>query len=72
MLIYLNTIEQDESLNNYRIEVHALKSSAATVGALLLSKTARLLEVAAADGKIEKIKIYSSKIKEPVVKTGSI
>ena len=51
-----DSIENEESLNLYRIEVHALKSSAAMVGALLLSKVARLLEVASADKDIQKIK----------------
>ncbi|MBR1853162.1 MAG: response regulator [Lachnospiraceae bacterium] len=51
-----DTIEQEESLNAYRIQVHALKSTAATVGALLLSKLARLLEVAAREGEREKVR----------------
>lgn len=49
------SIEDEAGLNAYRIEVHALKGTAATVGALLLSKLARILEVAAANGEIEKI-----------------
>jgi CheY-like chemotaxis protein len=53
---FLNEIETEEGLKNYRIEVHALKGTSATVGALLLSKLARLLEVAAKEGKIEKIR----------------
>ena len=54
--LYEDSIEQEESLNAYRIQVHALKSTAATVGALLLSKLARLLEVAAREGEIAKIR----------------
>lgn len=50
-----DSITQEENLSLYRIEVHALKSTAATVGALLLSKVARLLEVAAANNEVEKI-----------------
>ncbi len=45
----------EEILALYRIEVHALKSTSATVGALLLSKLARILEVAAKDADIKKI-----------------
>ena len=41
------TIDTEEALHNYRIEVHALKSTSATAGAMLLSKLARLLELAA-------------------------
>ena len=59
LLLFMDTIEQNETLTSYRIEVHSLKSSSATVGALLLSKTARLLEVAAIEGKIEKIKVLN-------------
>lgn len=52
--LFIN-IENAEKLNLYKIEVHALKSSAAMVGALLLSKLARLLEVAAIEKDIDKI-----------------
>lgn len=54
--LHEDSIEQEESLNAYRIQVHALKSTAATVGALLLSKLARLLEVAAREREIKKIR----------------
>ena len=64
----LNGIEQEEYLRNYRIEVHALKSTSATVGALLLSKIARLLEVAAAEGEIEKIRILNPVLLEEIEK----
>ena len=53
---YVDTIESEESIRLYRIEVHAIKSAAATVGALLLSKVARLLEVAAANEEVDKIR----------------
>ena len=53
---YLN-IEDAEMLNLYKIEVHALKSSAAMVGAMLLSKVARLLEVAAIEKDLERIMV---------------
>ena len=44
-----------EKLSLYRIEVHALKSTAGTVGAMLLSKLARLLEVAAIEEDVTKL-----------------
>lgn len=44
-----------EKLSLYRIEVHALKSTAGTVGAMLLSKLARLLEVAAMEEDVTKL-----------------
>lgn len=53
--LYMDSIDVKESLDNYRICVHGLKSSAATVGAILLSKLARLLEEAAANGNMERI-----------------
>lgn len=68
LITILNSIEQGENLSNYRIEVHALKSTAATVGALLLSKLARLLEVAAAKGEIEKIKVLNPILLEEIEK----
>ena len=42
-------ISVPDTLHEYRIEVHGLKSSAASVGALLLSKLARLQELATID-----------------------
>lgn len=48
-------ISQEAGIDKYRSEVHALKSTAATVGALLLSQTARLLEIAAIEKDLEKI-----------------
>lgn len=54
--LYMDSIDAQESLNNYRICVHSLKSSAATVGAILLSKLARLLEEAAATGNTDRLR----------------
>ena len=51
-----DAIEQEDALDLYRIEVHALKSTAAMVGAILLSKVARMLEVSATDKDIRRIK----------------
>ena len=53
--LYMDSIDAKESLDSYRICVHSLKSSAATVGAILLSKLARLLEEAAANGNMERL-----------------
>ncbi len=46
-------IGEPEQLDRYRIQVHAMKSLAATVGIMPLSGVARLLEYAARDGRIE-------------------
>ena len=66
--IYVDTLEQKESLNAYRIEVHALKSTAATVGALLLSKLARMLEVAAKEKDLDKIRVLHPILMEEIEK----
>ena len=50
-------LEKEEALQLYRIEVHALKSTSATVGALLLSKVARLQEVACIQGDLDRIRV---------------
>lgn len=67
MVQVLNTMKSNEEqleeflkkgdIEGYRIQVHALKSSAAMVGALLLSKLARLLEIAAAQMDMERIRV---------------
>lgn len=50
--------EQGENaLQEYRIRVHSLKSTTATIGALLLSRLARLSELAAIEGNIERLLI---------------
>lgn len=46
-------IEKKEQLEQYRIQVHAMKSLAATVGIMPLSGVAKILEYAARDGKID-------------------
>ena len=55
-----DNIEDENALKEYRIKVHALKSTSATIGALILSKLARLLEVAAIDGNIARIRSLHS------------
>jgi len=62
------TIDQEGVIQNYRIEVHALKSTSATVGALLLSKLARLLERAAIDLDAERIRILHPVLMDEVAK----
>ncbi|MCM1342757.1 MAG: ATP-binding protein [Lachnospiraceae bacterium] len=47
--------QEQDAVDRYRIEVHALKSNAAMVGALILSKLARLLELAAIEGDRKRI-----------------
>ncbi len=54
---HFNEISQNENaLNMYRIKVHAMKSSAALIGAAHLSGVAKLLEYAARDRALEIIK----------------
>ena len=48
--------KRERALKEYRTGVHALKSNTAMIGALVLSKLARLLEVAAMEGDIERIR----------------
>ena len=50
------------------IEVHALKSSAAMVGGMLLSKVARLLEVAAGEKDVNRIKVLHPILLEEILK----
>lgn len=45
----------DNNFYEYRVEVHGLKSSSATVGALLLSKTARLQELAVIENDFDSV-----------------
>ena len=49
-------IADENVIHEYRIEVHGLKSSAASVGALLLSKVARLQELAVIDKDYDSIR----------------
>lgn len=49
-------ITEETFFEQYRIQVHAMKSLAATVGIVTLSGVARVLESAAKDGKIDIIK----------------
>ena len=48
-LKYLQTLVEEADFKNYRIEVHALKSASANIGAQKLSEQAELLELAEDD-----------------------
>ena len=63
----VGNITDSEVLALYRIEVHALKSTSANVGALLLSKLSRLCESAAIAGDIEKIKTLHPILTEEII-----
>lgn len=62
------SIEQGDNLDSYRIEVHTLKSNAAMIGALMLAKLARILEVAAVSGDADRIKLLNPILLEEMQK----
>ena len=51
----INESYREECWEDYRIAVHALKSTSLTIGATALSEAAKALEFAARDGRIEEI-----------------
>lgn len=53
-------LDEEGNLELYRIKVHAMKSSAALIGAMQLSGVAKTLEYAARDGKVEVIKALTA------------
>lgn len=53
----ITDIEEPENLAAYRMQLHTLKSTMASVGALLLSKLARLMEAAAAGQEMDKLRV---------------
>ena len=59
-------VDSEEGLKNYRIEVHALKSSAAMLGIMQLSALSALSERAAIDGDREKIGILTPLVLEQI------
>ena len=68
-LDFLNeNLEEEEILSEYRTGVHSLKSTAATVGALLLSKTARLSEMAAIEKDLSKVRVLHPILQEEISK----
>ncbi len=56
----------DEGLKNYRIEVHALKSSAAMIGIMQLSALSALCERAAIDGDRQRIGLLTPILSEQI------
>ncbi len=66
-VLYEN-LEDEATLSEYRTSVHSLKSTAATVGALLLSKTARLSEMAAIEKDISRLKILHPILQDEIQK----
>lgn len=79
LLNYMKDIEDEETLKLYRVDVHALKSTSATVGANELSELAKTLEMAAKDNDVEKVKVLNpilvreiSKCKKAMEKSGVI
>lgn len=61
-----NAIDEEGNLALYRMEVHALKSTSASVGALQMSEQAKQLEMAAADGDMEFISTHHSALIENI------
>ncbi len=49
----VDNVDIEESIKQYRVKVHAMKSSAAMIGAIPLSGVAKMLEFAAIDGKLD-------------------
>ena len=65
---FVDEIHTDEAIRLYKIEVHALKGTSSTVGAILLSKLARMLEVAAAQNEVERILVLHPILLEEIEK----
>lgn len=61
-------INNQGAIDKYRIEVHTLKSNAASIGALLLSKLCRVGEVAAIEHNVDKIKAVTPLILDEIDK----
>ncbi|MDD6812090.1 MAG: ATP-binding protein [Lachnospiraceae bacterium] len=53
---------QSMDLDNYRIQVHALKSTSLTIGAVTLSKLAEQMEHAAKEGNVDFIKTHQDEM----------
>lgn len=64
----IENIAGEETKKAYRIEVHTLKSTAASVGALLLSNLSRMLEVAVIDNDMDKILVLHPILMEEIKK----
>jgi len=61
-------ITDKDVIKSYKIEVHSVKSVSATVGALIISKLARLLEVASNDGNLDRINALHPILIEEITK----
>lgn len=55
---------EQEDMENYRILVHALKSTSLSIGAVLLSEMARQQEMAAKEGRIEFVRKHHREVME--------
>ena len=51
----IDDISQEEARKEYRMHLHTLKGTSAMVGALLLSKLSRIMEVAAQESQIQRL-----------------
>lgn len=60
----------DTGIGSYRIEIHALKSVAATIGAIGLSSLAKLLETAAREKNLDRILVLHPIFMEELEKHG--
>lgn len=56
LLGFMEKLPDEEALKQYRVKVHSMKASAAMIGAISLSGVARMLEVAAINGKTDVIR----------------
>ena len=54
-LTLIDGISQEEVLKEYKMHLHTLKGTSAMVGALLLSKLARIMEMAAQEQQVERL-----------------
>ncbi len=59
ILRYYNELDDKESIENYRIKVHSVKSMSNTIGAVALGGLAKTCEFAARDGQIERVKVLT-------------
>ncbi len=65
----MDRIGTEEGLTEYRIQVHALKSTSAMVGILSVSELAKLLEGAAREGRIDRIQLLNPVLLEELLLT---
>ena len=59
ILRYYNELEENDSLEDYRIKVHSVKSMSNTIGAVSLGGLAKMCEFAARDGNVDRIKVLT-------------